>query len=100
MFLHHLRRAGHADHRHRRVDPTPKIAVLLSLFRSYTSILRKPDQRHAVRKTETMSLAIHNLNPLLKELNDALLLEDVAPVALWTYGKGLDYTRLDPKGAK
>lgn len=27
-----------------------------------------------------MSLAIHNLNPLLKELNDALLLEDAAPV--------------------
>jgi len=27
-----------------------------------------------------MSLAIHNLHPLLKELNDALLLEDAAPV--------------------
>ncbi|GDY06050.1 hypothetical protein LBMAG51_08370 [Phycisphaerae bacterium] len=33
-----------------------------------------------------MSLAIHNLNPLLKELNDALLLEDAAPVDLPRFG--------------
>ena len=37
-----------------------------------------------------MSLAIHNLNPLLKELNDALLLEDAAPVNLPRFGGQLD----------
>ena len=37
-----------------------------------------------------MSLAIHNLNPLLKELNDALLLEDAAPVDLPRFGGQLD----------
>lgn len=40
-----------------------------------------------------MSLAIHNLNPLLKELNDALLLEDAAPVD-WIVCGGTAINRL------